>query len=287
MKIAVTGATGVLGQLVVAGLLDAGIPAADVVAIVRDPARAEALAQRGVDVRRGDYDDPPSLGRALAGVDRLLLISGSEFGQRIRQHGAVVEAAAANHVGLIVYTSAPKAADTDLAVAPEHKATEELIAGSGIPAIILRNNWYLENYDGAIINAAQTGQVVGGAGDGRIAATTRADFAAAAVAVLTADDPAPAVYEVGADEAWTLSELAAAVAAEAGRPVTFTNVGEAEHAAYLAAAGLPEAVAAMYAAIDQQIADGALDTGSTDLSQLIGRPTTTLQEYVHQVLSRP
>jgi NAD(P)H dehydrogenase (quinone) len=284
--IAVTGATGHLGRLVVTGLLDAGVPAAEVVAVVRTPDKAADLAARGVDVRQAAYTDRAALEAALKGVDRLLLVSGSEVGQRVEQHGNVLQAAAAAGVGLVVYTSAPKADDTPLPIAPEHTATERLIADSGLPAVVLRNNWYLENYDQKITQAAETGEVVGSAGDGRIAAATRADLAAGAVAVLTAAEPRTGVVELGGDQAWTLADLAAAVAAETGREVTYRDLSAEEHVGALVATGLPEGTAQFVVALDQAIARGALDTGSRALSELTGRPTTTLAEHVHAVLAR-
>ena len=284
--IAVTGATGHLGRLVVTGLLDAGVPAAEVVAVVRTPEKAADLAARGVVVRQADYTDAAALQEALQGVDRLLLVSGSEVGQRLPQHTNVLQAAKANGVGLVVYTSAPKADDTPLPVAPEHIGTERLIADLGIPAVVLRNNWYFENYDQQIQQAAETGVLIGSSGAGRIAAATRTDLAAAAVAVLTAEQPTPGVLELGGDQAWTLGELAAAVATETGREVAYRDLSPEDHVAALVEAGLPADVAGFLAQLDQTIAQGALDTGSSELSQLLGRPTTTLAEYVHTVLSR-
>jgi NAD(P)H dehydrogenase (quinone) len=284
--IAVTGATGHLGRLVVTGLLDAGVPAAEVVAVVRTPERAADLAERGVQVRRADYTDAAALETALQGVDRLLLVSGSEVGQRVPQHTNALQAAKAAGVPLLVYTSASKADDTPLPVAPEHTATERLIADFGIPAVVLRNNWYLENYDQQIRQAAETGELSGSSGDGRIAAATRADYAAATVAVLTAEQPTPGVLELGGDEAFTLAELAEAVAAETGRAVTYRDLSAAEHLQSLLDAGLPAGTAEFVVGLDQAIAQGALDTGSRALSELTGRPTTTLAEHVHTVLGR-
>jgi NAD(P)H dehydrogenase (quinone) len=280
----VTGASGRLGRLVVLGLLDAGVPAAEVVAVVRSPEKVADLAERGVQVRKADYDDAAAVEKALAGTDRLLLISGSELGKRVAQHGTVLRAAQAAGVELVAYTSGPKAEASALAVAPDHLATERLIAELGLPGAILRNNWYFENYDAAIARAAETGEVVGSAGDGRIAAATRADLAGGAVAVLTAARPAPGVYELGGDEAWTLADLAAAVAEATGREVSYRNLSAEEHARALEAAGLPEGAVRFVVGTDQAIADGALDTGSHQLSELLGRPTTTLAEYVRRML---
>ena len=284
--IAVTGATGHLGRLVVTGLLDAGVPAAEVVAVVRTPERASDLAERGVQVRRADYTDAAALETALQGVDRLLLVSGSEVGQRVPQHTNALQAAKAAGVPLLVYTSASKADYTPLPVAPEHTATERLIADFGIPAVVLRNNWYLENYDQQIRQAAETGELSGSSSDGRIAAATRADDAAATVAVLTADQPAPGVLELGGNEAFTLAQLAEGFPAETGRTVTYRDLSAAEHLQSLLDAGLPAGTAEFVVGLDQAIAQGALDTGSRALSELTGRPTTTLAEHVHAVLGR-
>jgi len=284
--IAVTAASGHLGRLVVTGLLDAGTPADQVVAVVRSPEKVADLAERGVQVRRADYDDAAALETALQGVDRLLLISGSEVGQRVAQHGNVLQAAKAAGVQFLAYTSASKADDTPLPLAPEHIATERLIADFGIPAAVLRNNWYFENYDQPITRAAESGELSGSSGTGRIGAATRADYAAAAVAVLTAEQPRTGVFELGGDQAWSFAELAAAVAAETGREVTYRDLTPEQHVQTLLEAGLPQGTADFVVGLDQAIAQGALDTGSTALSELAGRPTTTLAEHVHTVLSR-
>lgn len=283
--ITVTAASGHLGRLVVTGLLDAGVPAAEVVAVVRDTGKVADLAARGVVVRQADYADAAALETALQGTDRLLLVSGSEVGQRVAQHTNVLQAAQAAGVELLVYTSASKADDTPLPLAPEHIATERLIADSGVPAVVLRNNWYLENYDQQIAQAAQTGTLTGSSGSGRIAAATRADYAAAAVAVLTADSPVTGVFELGGDDAFTLADLAAAVSTAAGREVSYTDLTPEQHVRSLLDAGLPEGTAQFVVGLDQAIAAGALDTGSTALSELTGRPTTPLSTYVQGVLS--
>src|SRR3954447_6559975 len=279
----VTGASGRLGRLVVAGLLDAGVPPAEGGAVVPQPEKIADLAARGVQVRQADYDDAGAVAKALAGTDRLLLVSGSELGRRVAQHGTVLRGARAAGAELIAYTSGPKVEASALAVAPDHLATERLIAELGLRGALLRNNWYFENYDAAITRAAETGEVVGSADGGRIAPPTRADLAAGAVAVLTAPEPAPGVYELGGDEAWTLADLAAAVAEATGTQVTYRDLSAEEHARVLEAAGLPEGAVQFVVGTDQAIAQGALDTGSSDLSRLIGRPTT-LAEYVRRVL---
>jgi NAD(P)H dehydrogenase (quinone) len=280
MTIVVTGASGQLGHHVVAGLLEAGVPAGDIVAAVRTPAKAADLAARGVQVREADYDRPETLKAALAGADQVLLISGSDMGRRLAQHQAVLTAAQEAGVSLLAYTSIPAADTSPLLLAAEHKATEAAIRASGVPFAFLRNGWYFENYDSSIAYAAASGTLTGGAGDGRVSAGSRADYAAAAVAVLTSDGHAGQVYELGSDEAWTYADLAAAISAAAGKPVLYQNLSFEDNKAALLAAGLPEGYAQALADSDLGIAEGHLEVRSGDLARLIGRPATTLADAV-------
>lgn len=277
MTIAVTGATGQLGALVVHDLVRTVDPAS-VVAVVRDPAKAAGLAGQGVQVRSATYADPAALAAAFAGVDDLLFISSSEVGQRIDQHRAVVDAAVAAGVGRIVYTSAPRATTSHLVLAPEHKFTEEYLAAAGLPTTILRNNWYTENYLGQIEIARTTGTLVAAAGAGRVASASRADFAAAAVAVLTQDGHAGRVYELGGDHAWDHDDLAAALAEIVGAPVRYRAVDGPTLIGILQQSGMDEGTAGFVARLDGDIAAGALGEVTGELSTLIGRPTTPLLE---------
>jgi NAD(P)H dehydrogenase (quinone) len=271
MTIVVTGASGHLGRLVVAGLLDQGVPASQIVAAVRTPAKAAGLAALGVQVREADYDRPQTVKAALADADRVLLISGSEPGRRLEQHQAVISAARDAGVSLLACTSIVRADTSPLLLAGEHQATEEAIAAAGLPFAFLRNGWYFENYGSAIAHAAATGTLTGGAGPGRVSAASRADFAAAAVAVLTSEGQAGQVYELGGDEAWTYADLAAAISAAAGTPVSYQDLSPEQNQAALVAAGLPEGYAAVLADSDQGIARGDLEVRTGDLARLIGR----------------
>ncbi|KQS69809.1 NAD(P)H-binding protein [Modestobacter sp. Leaf380] len=284
--ITVTGATGQLGRLVVTGLLEAGTPAAEVTALVRDAARATDLSELGVVVTVADYSDRASLDVALAGTDRLLLVSGSEVGQRVAQHTNVIEAAKAAGVQLLAYTSAPRALTSSLVLAPEHKATEELLADSGLPVVVLRNNWYWENYDATIGQAAATGRLAGSTHGGVVWPASRADFAAAAVAVLTAPEVAPATIELDGDSPMALADLATEIGRQTGTGVTHQDLPTDEHVALLTGVGLDEGTAGFVAAIDTGIAAGELDTGGKGISALTGRPTRTLAEHVAIVLGR-
>lgn len=283
MKMGVTGATGQLGRLVVQRLLET-CPATDIVAIVRDASKAADLAGEGVEVRVANYDDRASLDAAVAGLDRLLLISSNEVGRRAPQHQNVIDAAKAVGVKHLVYTSAPKATTSSLILAPEHKATEEYLASSGLAYTVLRNNWYSENYAETIRNAGATGELVTAAGAGRVASAPRTDFAAGAAAVLTGEGHEGKVYELGGDHAWDFHELAAAIAEVAGVSCTCKMVAPEELIAVMTQAGVDEGTAGFVAALDANIAEGALAETTGDLSALLGRPTTPLKETVKEVL---
>ncbi len=280
----VTGATGHLGRLVIADLLDRGTPPAEIVAVVRDLGKAADLAARGLQVRRADYDLPATLAAALAGTDRLLLISGNEVGRRLPQHRNVVDAAVAAGVGLIAYTSIAYAETSGIPLAAEHKATEEYIRASGLPYVFLRNSWYVENYTGNLDSALRHGAILGAAGAGRVSTASRAEYAATAAAVLTGEGPVNQVYELGGDDAFTLAELAAEVSRQAGQEIVYRDLPADEYIAALVAAGLPEEYARGLADGDLGLARGELEVTSGDLSRLIGRPTAPLAEAVATAL---
>ncbi|MGK8485493.1 SDR family oxidoreductase [Nocardia asiatica] len=282
MTVAVTGASGQLGRLVVEELLRSETP---VVAIVRDPAKAADLADHGADVRQAAYGDPAALERALDGVDRVLLISGNEFGARVAQHTNVIRAAERAGVELLAYTSIPGATDNPLILAQEHRATEAVLAESAVPHVLLRNGWYWENYAGGLAHAVESGVLYGAAGEGRVAGAARADYAEAAARVLTTDDHAGRVYELGGGASLTYAELAQAISAAAGKPVRYENLPQAEYAAALIEAGLPQAYAEALADADAGIATGILDVRSGDLEKLLGRPATTAVEVFRAALS--
>lgn len=282
--IVVTGATGGLGRLVVEDLLTK-VPASTIRAAVRTPENAKDLADRGVDVRHADYDDPTSLSKALDGADKVLLISASEQGKRVPQHKAVVDAATKANVKHLVYTSAPKADTSKLFVAPDHKATEELIRASGLPFTFLRNGWYHENYAQVIADVAATGVLRGSAHDGKVASAARADYAQAAGEVLTTDGHQGKTYELSGDTAWTYEDLAAEIARASGSETRYEDYSREDHAKLLADAGVPEAVVGYLLTADQAVADQLLGDTSGDLRALIGRPTTKLAAYVQEVLA--
>lgn len=276
MTIAVTGATGHLGRLVIDSLLERGVSPAGIRALGRSAEKLAALADLGVQTRTIDFEQPDSLVPAFTGVDTLLLVSGSEVGKRLPQHANAIRAAVDAGVGRIVYTSAPHADATELVLAPEHAATEEMLRESGLPVTILRNNWYTENYLSQLDTAAATGEIVASVGDGRVASATRADYAEAAAVVLTSEGHEGAVYELSGDSAWTFDELASVVGDLIGRDVAYRPVSREEHAGILEAAGLDEGTIGFVLALDGNIRDGALADAPGTLREIIGRPTTTL-----------
>lgn len=281
--IAITGATGQLGQLVIEQLLKT-VSGSQIVAIVRNPAKAESLSNQGINVRQADYTDQAAFTTALAGVDKLLLISSSEVGQREPQHKNVIRAAKAAGVKFIAYTSLLHADKSPLGLANEHVATEKALAESGIPYALLRNGWYTENYLASAPPALEHGVFIGAAGEGKIASATRADYAAAAAKVIAEEGHAGNVYELAGDNAWTLSELAAELSKQSGKPVTYQNLSEADFAAALKNVGLPAGLADMLADSDVGASKGGLFDDSRTLSKLIGRPTTSLAESVKGIL---
>ena len=283
--IAVTGATGQLGRFVIDALLKK-VPAGEIVAAVRTPAKAADLAALGVIVRQADYGQPETLEAAFAGVDKLLLISGSEVGQREAQHKAVIEAARAAGVGFIAYTSLLHADTSPLGLALEHRATEALLRDSGIPFALLRNGWYTENYAASIPPALAHHAFIGAAGTGRIASAARQDYADAAAEVMTRPDQAGKVYELAGDDSYTLAAFAAEIAAQSGEKVDYVNLSQAEFAAALKSAGLPEGLAEMLADSDAGAEKGALFSDSRQLSSLTGRPTTAWQAVIRAALAK-
>lgn len=281
--IAITGATGQLGRLVIDSLLKIVAPA-ELIALVRDPAKADDLRAKGVKVRVADYSKPETLTSALAGVDRLLLISSSEVGQRSAQHGAVIEAAKLAGVQLLAYTSLLHADTSTLGLAAEHRDTEKALVDSGLSYVILRNGWYSENYTASVAPALQHGVILGSAKDGRISSAARADYADAAAVVLTSENQAGKVYELAGNESYTLAELATEVAKQSGKDVVYNDLPEDQYKDALVGLGLPDVFAALLADSDAAAAKGDLYDQSNELGKLLGRPTTTIAQSVSAAL---
>ena len=281
MKIGVTGATGQLGRLVVEKLKQK-VAADSIVALVRNPAKAADL---GVEARAFDYTQPEILVASLKGIDKLLLISGNEIGQRLPQHKAVVEAAKQAGVKQITYTSILHADSSPLGLAGEHLGTEVAIKESGLTYTILRNGWYTENYTGSAKGAVGAGAFIGNAGDGKIASAARVDYAEAAAVVLAGEGHENKTYELAGDEAYTLTELAEEISRQTGKDIPYNNLTEAEYAGILKSFGLPDGLAEMLADSDTGASKGGLFDDSHVLSALIGRPTTPLAEVLADALA--
>ncbi len=281
--IAITGASGQLGRLVIHSLLKQ-VPATGLVALVRRPDSVQDLAALGVQIRQADYSRPETLASALAGVEKLLLISSSEVGQRTPQHKAVIDAAKQAGIKLLAYTSLLKADQSPLGLAPEHVETEAYLKASGLPFVLLRNGWYTENYMASIPTALALGAFLGSAGEGRIASAARADYAEAAAAVLLMEHQAGHIYELAGDTSYTLAELTAEVAKQSGEAMVYKNLPEADYRGVLLGAGLPEGLAALLADSDAGAAKGALHAEDPALSRLIGRRTTPMAVSVTKAL---
>ena len=286
VKIAITGATGALGRLVIDELLARGAVAEDLVALGRNPEKLAELAALGVQTRTADYNAPASLTTALEGVDKLLLISSSEVGSRTGQHENVINAAKQMNVSLVAYTSMAGAMASGMLLAQEHAATEQLLAASGLDYVLLRNGWYVENYLDQLMGYLNSGVILGCAKDGKVSAAPRADFAAAAAAVLlAAEDQAGRIYELGASRSFTLAQLAGALGAAAGQQVEYRDLDPQLLEDIYRQSGVDGQYAAILVDTDVKISEGALEVAGNDLEQLIGRPTPSLGKLLKAALA--
>jgi NAD(P)H dehydrogenase (quinone) len=283
--IAVTGATGALGSLVIDHLL-ARTSAERVVAIARNPGKATALEAKSLQVRIADHDDRPAVDGALAGIDVLLLISGNEFGKRMVQHENVIRAAQQAGVSRIVYTSAPHADTSSTFIVAEHKATERIIRDSGLTYTMLRMNSYHENYVPLLATARETGAIIGSVHDGRVASADHVDYAEAAAVVLTTEGHDNVAYELSGDTAWTHADLAAAVSEVTGTPVTYQDLSSSEHAEALRAGGVDEQTVDFLVQLHADTAAGVSADATDHLRRLIGRPTTPLLDGLRAAAAR-
>jgi NAD(P)H dehydrogenase (quinone) len=284
LSIVVTGATGSLGRLVIDELL-ATVPAEQIAAVVRNKEKAADLAARGVELRIADYNEAETLAGAFRAGDRVLLISGNEAVQRVAQHSAVLEAANAAGVAQLAYTGVLGGPEADFELAADHTATEQLILDSGLPYTFLRNGWYTENYTEKLAPVLKYKAVVQSAGEGRVASAARADYAAAAAAVLTGDGHLGQAYELSGDVAWSLGEYAAELSRQLGRTISYNNVPAETHLSILTVAGLPQPFAAILVDLDAAIERGLLAATTGDLARLAGRPTTPLADTVAAALA--
>ncbi len=281
MKIGVTGATGQLGRYVIESLKEKS-SANQIVALVRSPEKAVDL---GVEVRSFNYGHPENLVDALNGIDKLLLISGNEIGKRTEHHTNVIEAAKKAGIKFVVYTSLLHADSSTLVLAGEHLETEKVLKNSGIPFAILRNGWYTENYTDSIKSAVSYGVLLGSSGNGKISSATRTDFALAAATVLSTNGHEGKTYELAGDNAYTLSDMASEIARQTGKAIFYNNLPVKEYAASLVQAGLSEGIANFLAGTHVATENGDLFDNSRQLSQLTGKPTTSLAQAIAEALT--
>ncbi|MDT9699166.1 SDR family oxidoreductase [Streptomyces sp. P17] len=278
MSIVVTGATGSLGRHVVEQLLEK-VPADRITAVVRTPEKVADFAAKGVRIAVADYNAPETFDGLFAAGDKVLLVSGNEFDKgRVGQHKVVIEAAKTAGVALLAYTSAP--GGLTAALADDHRGTEEALTGSGVPYVLLRNGWYHENYTENLAPTLEHSAVVAAAGEGRVSSASRADYAAAAVAVLTGEGHENKTYELGGDEAWSFAEYAAELSRQTGREIAYNAVSAEAMKGILGGTGMPAPFADILVGVDASIAKGELVVSSGDLSRLAGRPTTPFSEAI-------
>lgn len=280
----VTAATGQLGRLVVRSLLDR-VDADKIAVVVRDASRAAHPAAHGVEVQVADYEDPASLAGAFGAGDRVLFISGNQFGVRLTQHANVIAAAKSSGVALLAYTSILGGPAANFPVADDHHVTEQALVGSGLPFTLLRNGWYTENYTSQLTAVLQQGAVIGAAAPtSRLATAARADYAEAAATVLVGAGHENNVYELSGDTAWSLEEYAAEISRQTAANVSYRQLPPADYEDFLAGLGLPTPMLSVFTATEAAIDRGELAETGGDLRRLIGRPTTTLAESIAAAL---
>ncbi|PLT27914.1 SDR family oxidoreductase [Peribacillus deserti] len=285
MKILVTGATGKLGSKVVEALLKT-VPASQLAVSVRNPEKAVGLQERGVEVRQGDFDHPETLDAAFAGIDRLLIISADGDNEtRIRQHTDAVAAAERAGVKFIAYTSLGNASESNLFLAPPHRAAEDAILKTGIPYSFLRNNWYLENEISSIQGVIAGAPWITSAGSGKAGWALQQEYAEAAAAVLTGNGHENTVYELSG-KLLTQEELVSALKLVLGKEVSFQQVDDTAYAEIMKGAGVPDFIIPMLVEIQKGIREGELEVESSDFEKLLGRPLTPIREALSQIVNQ-
>ena len=284
MKIAITGATGQLGELIIQALLT-HIPADNIVALVRNKTKALKLKQQNIELRHFDYDSPETLAPALIGIDKLLLISANEIGRRTAQHQAVIEAAKNAKVPYIAYTSLLRANTSPLGLAQEHRETEALIQTSGLTYTFLRNNWYSENYIAGAIQNAASGQLFSASKDGKISSASRADYAEATAIVLASTHHDNKTYELAGSENFTKADLAKFIEKASEKKVSHIELSASDLTQGLQQAGLPKTLISVIVDADIQTAQGAMYSESKDLEQLLGRKPVLIQSQIEALFT--
>jgi len=280
----VTGAAGKLGQRVIAHLLDTHkVAPANIVAATRNPDKLAALAAKGIKVRKLDFEDAASLAPALAGVDRMLLISTDAIdrpGRRLAQHEAAVAAAKKAGVKHVIYTSMPNPDNTLITFAPDHLGTERALAASGLSHTILRNSWYMENLFMSLPGVLASGKWFTATGNGQVAHVAREDCARIAAAVLASDSTGNQVYNVTGPQKHTTAAIAALVSEVTGKPIEVVQVTDEQLIEGMKAAGLPAFVAPVLASFDANTRAGKVDLVSNAIEQVTGQPPQGLRDFL-------
>lgn len=283
-KILVTGASGHLGQAVLRHLLETyKVPAGNIVAATRDTNKLSAVADKGVEVRKADFDDAPKLDAAFAGIDTALIISTDALavpGQRLKQHQAAVAAAVKAGVKHIAYTSMQNPGKSLVTFAPDHLGTEEAIKTSGIPYTILRNAWYNDNYLLSMPANLKRGQWYTAMGDGRVPNVSRDDCARAVAAALANAKGDSKIYNITGSKSCTADEIATIVSTAAGKPLSVIKVSPSDLQKGIESAGLPSFVAEMVASADANIAAGNFDEVTNDYETLTGEKPQTTEAFM-------
>lgn len=287
--ILVTGATGPLGKAVVEFLLKK-IPGSNIAALVRDPAKAEALKVQGVDIRQGDYNDYGSLVKAFTGIDQLYLVSGNDIPNRTTQQVNVVRAAKQAGVKHILYTSFQRKNETASSpialVAQSHLETETALKESGIPYTILKHTLYTDMLPIFIGDKVlETGVIFQPAGEGKVAYATRSDMAEAAANILTGQGHENKEYEISGNQAWSYPEIAKIISEITGKPITYVSPTQEVFKQELTKAGVPDHYIDLFGGFGEGIRQGEFDITNPTLEKLLGRKPTSVREYLKKVYS--
>lgn len=283
-KLLITGVNGQLGRLVIKHLLeDQKVPASDIIAVTRKPEAVADLAAKGIDVRKGDFDDAASLDAAFKGADRILIISTDAVGvpgKRAEQHKTAVAAAAKSGAKRILYTSMPGPETSEVLFAPDHTATEKAITESGVPYTILRASWYQEGLLGSLPNVVKSGKWVTATKGGKLPHLSREDIAAGAAGALANPPAESGVHTLTGDTSRSYAEIAALVTKVTGKPIEIVNVEDDAYAEGLRSAGLPAPIADLVTSIERNIRKGNFDIVTDEAERFAGRKPQTLEAFL-------
>lgn len=281
MKIGITGSTGKVAGAMLKKLKTLVDPS-DIVAFARNPAKAADL---GVEVRQADYYNPGDWEPALRGIDRLVMISASEFNDREGQHANVLRGAKAAGVQHVLYTSFLHAQTSPLPITAAHKYTENLLVELDIPSTIMRDPYYTQNWTGQLPIQIERGSILGCYHDGKVTPASRADLAESLAIVTAGQGHEGKIYSLSGDEAFTFAEFAAELSRQCGKKVDYIDMSEADYAAAMIEAGVPEIPAKIQATVAEGASKGWLFDDSTTLSGVLGRPTKTVSQVLAEELN--